>query len=293
MIFANMMLDNMDGKQARRTKTATPVGELVDHGCDSLCVALGTIMAALTIGVSGDVMLAFFALCAFTFYLAHWEEYFTHSLVLGALNGPVEAEVALSTIHWFTFFVGRPWWSENLFSIFGFQLSPKVIMMILFFVGSIYGAFVSIRNSLGKAKRKGIPTLFALSQLTPLTVSYIAAALWVFANHQFYSQHSVLFVSTFGLLFSFLVIRCIVERICDEPFRFFYRIMIPLLIASANASFHFIHREPPLPELYSLWAVGTVAFFGWLYLAWSAIADMCLKLAISPFTIPTPLHGAV
>jgi hypothetical protein len=27
-----MMLDNMDGKQARRTKTSSPLGELVDHG---------------------------------------------------------------------------------------------------------------------------------------------------------------------------------------------------------------------------------------------------------------------
>jgi CDP-alcohol phosphatidyltransferase len=32
LIFTNMMLDNMDGKQARRTKTSSPLGELVDHG---------------------------------------------------------------------------------------------------------------------------------------------------------------------------------------------------------------------------------------------------------------------
>ena len=29
-------LDAIDGKQARRTNTNTPLGELFDHGCDSL-----------------------------------------------------------------------------------------------------------------------------------------------------------------------------------------------------------------------------------------------------------------
>jgi len=31
-------MDAVDGKQARRTNTASPLGELVDHGCDVLSV---------------------------------------------------------------------------------------------------------------------------------------------------------------------------------------------------------------------------------------------------------------
>ncbi len=30
------MLDNLDGKQARRTKTSSPLGLLFDHGCDAM-----------------------------------------------------------------------------------------------------------------------------------------------------------------------------------------------------------------------------------------------------------------
>lgn len=29
-------MDNADGKQARRTGTSSPMGELFDHGCDAL-----------------------------------------------------------------------------------------------------------------------------------------------------------------------------------------------------------------------------------------------------------------
>ena len=35
-LFIYQALDAIDGKQARRTGSATPLGELFDHGCDSL-----------------------------------------------------------------------------------------------------------------------------------------------------------------------------------------------------------------------------------------------------------------
>ncbi len=43
------MLDNMDGKQARRTGTSSPLGMMFDHGCDALVtfafsMGLGTIV---------------------------------------------------------------------------------------------------------------------------------------------------------------------------------------------------------------------------------------------------------
>ena len=35
-LFIYQTLDAIDGKQARRTKTSSPLGELFDHGCDSV-----------------------------------------------------------------------------------------------------------------------------------------------------------------------------------------------------------------------------------------------------------------
>jgi len=34
------MLDNIDGKQARRTGTSSPLGMMFDHGCDALTTFL-------------------------------------------------------------------------------------------------------------------------------------------------------------------------------------------------------------------------------------------------------------
>lgn len=35
-LFLYQSLDAIDGKQARRTDSSSPLGELFDHGCDSV-----------------------------------------------------------------------------------------------------------------------------------------------------------------------------------------------------------------------------------------------------------------
>jgi ethanolaminephosphotransferase len=47
-------LDCIDGKQARRTGTSSPLGQLFDHGCDALSVnlLLANIACSLSIGCS-------------------------------------------------------------------------------------------------------------------------------------------------------------------------------------------------------------------------------------------------
>lgn len=47
-VFVYQSLDAIDGKQARRTGSQSPLGELFDHGCDSIStvfIALGACIA--------------------------------------------------------------------------------------------------------------------------------------------------------------------------------------------------------------------------------------------------------
>lgn len=39
-LFIYQSLDAIDGKQARRTNSSSPLGELFDHGCDSLSTGM-------------------------------------------------------------------------------------------------------------------------------------------------------------------------------------------------------------------------------------------------------------
>lgn len=40
-MFVYQTFDAIDGKQARRTKTSGPLGQLFDHGCDAVTTSVG------------------------------------------------------------------------------------------------------------------------------------------------------------------------------------------------------------------------------------------------------------
>lgn len=83
--------DNVDGRQARRTGTSSPLGELFDHGCDAVNCAFVTILQAAGLGMGHSIHSAILALItALGFYLSTIEEYHTGVLYLGYVNGPTE-----------------------------------------------------------------------------------------------------------------------------------------------------------------------------------------------------------
>lgn len=83
--------DNVDGKQARRTGTSSPLGELFDHGCDALNTSFAALLQAAALGMghsTASVML--YGIAMFGFYLSTAEEYHTGTLYLGYVNAPTE-----------------------------------------------------------------------------------------------------------------------------------------------------------------------------------------------------------
>ena len=81
------ILDGTDGKQARRTGTSSPLGELFDHGLDSwasffLPVACYSVFGRGEYGV--DVFRVYLVLIGVNlcFIASHWEKYNTKILYL-------------------------------------------------------------------------------------------------------------------------------------------------------------------------------------------------------------------
>lgn len=48
-LFIYQSLDAIDGKQARRTGTSSPLGELFDHGCDSISTIFVALSACIAV----------------------------------------------------------------------------------------------------------------------------------------------------------------------------------------------------------------------------------------------------
>jgi ethanolaminephosphotransferase len=87
-------LDNMDGKQARRTNSSSPLGLLFDHGCDAVNSMFGSAnwMVGMGLVPRHDPLLCWAVLFGpfAMFYIATWEEYYTGELILPLVNGPNE-----------------------------------------------------------------------------------------------------------------------------------------------------------------------------------------------------------
>jgi ethanolaminephosphotransferase len=82
------IFDELDGKQARKTSSSSPLGLLFDHGCDSFSIGFQMLILAKCLQV-GDNFTAVLTCCsgAASFHFSTLEEYYTGGLFLGICNG--------------------------------------------------------------------------------------------------------------------------------------------------------------------------------------------------------------
>ena len=107
-------LDNMDGKQARRTGSSSPLGLLFDHGVDAIVVTIGALsMASITQCGQTWKTLALWIAGAVGFYMASWEEYYTGEFDLPPINGPNEGILLLATLQLVTACTGVGIWRRD------------------------------------------------------------------------------------------------------------------------------------------------------------------------------------
>ncbi|TQD83610.1 hypothetical protein C1H46_030848 [Malus baccata] len=114
LLFLYQTFDAVDGKQARRTNSSSPLGELFDHGCDALACAFEALAFGST-AMCGRSTFWFWVISAVPFYLATWESLIlllvTNTLILPAVNGPTEGLMLIYLAHFFTAIVGSEWWA--------------------------------------------------------------------------------------------------------------------------------------------------------------------------------------
>jgi phosphatidylglycerophosphate synthase len=99
-LFIYQTLDNLDGRQARRTGSSSALGQFFDHGCDALTGVFELVKSAATAGLGASRKTFWFVfLTGIGFFLTSFEEYVTGTLYLGVINGPDEGLFALAIIH--------------------------------------------------------------------------------------------------------------------------------------------------------------------------------------------------
>lgn len=180
--FLAYTLDGVDGKQARRTSSSTPLGELFDHGLDSwACVFfVATVYSVFGRGDTGVSVVTLYYLLwvvLFSFILSHWEKYNTGILFLPW--GYDVSQVTISIVYIITAVVGvETWYDPFLLNIQYRDLFTVMITGCAFIVTlpmSLLNVFRSYRSNTLKHSSVYEALLPFLSPLLLFTLS----SLWV------------------------------------------------------------------------------------------------------------------
>jgi len=126
-------LDNMDGKQARRTGSSSSLGLLFDHGCDAINLIFGSANWIAFMGLNPRDHLPQIWVLVFIpmilFYISTWEQYYTGKLILPFFNGPTEGLLIGASLSFLTSVVGRHFWHETTF--YSLLLAPTLPTSII------------------------------------------------------------------------------------------------------------------------------------------------------------------
>jgi len=280
-------MDNLDGKQARRTNSSSPLGELFDHGCDSLfitsmavCLVTATQMSPLDQFITGSTGLAIF-------YASHWEEYHTNHLVLGRYANPTEVQMGMiillvvagiggPEVYTTPFLTGLP---EPLGSI---NLTKCIVIATL--GACLYALTHNAIKVVAWVKKNDKSIYYGFSPIIPVLIWIALMSVWVYKSKVKIMDTFTLYTHLFtGIISSFICDELVICRVTKMKFNPFRPILILPLIGALNVAFT---SSPIIPEEYVLPVLLTVLIATYLYLLLSVGQQLTHWLGIYVFWIP-------
>jgi hypothetical protein len=180
------------------TSRSSPLGELFDHGCDSMSTFFVAIAACCAVGLGHHPywMFIHFVTSVTLFYIAHWQTYITGQLIFGRFD-VTEAQYTIMTIHCLSAFFGKSVWHKSLLGVelwlwLSLFTTTTAICVIINFATVFRKGGVGKNGSTVAGTSIISPILPFLSVLIPAYVILCKSRSNVFENHP------VLYMMTFG-----------------------------------------------------------------------------------------------
>lgn len=297
-LFVYQTLDALDGKQARRTGSSSPLGQLFDHGCDALCSLFNVLGAAVTCQI-GPTLAIYGAITSVSvsFYMAQWDEYHTGVMSCGnGWYGVTEGQLTLVAAHLITAVVGPTFWQ---LSLVGLPVTPTHLLILALFASNvvlIVGNIVHVLQTPlaampadeagNKERAKGL----AMLQLVPPCLLVVLGWLWIAGpNADNYNAYPVLFLFAHGVGYVLLSTRMIVSHMCKVPFTLQLRVLLPLALVVLNsyAPALGLGAAPPMRPLLAAGLYTLTIACVYLHYVVHVVNDICNHLNIFLFKIKT------
>ncbi|XP_024886527.1 cholinephosphotransferase 1-like isoform X3 [Temnothorax curvispinosus] len=288
-LFIYQSLDAIDGKQARRTGTSTPLGELFDHGCDSISTVFVALSACVAVQLGFYPMWMFFqCFCAMTlFYCAHWQTYVSGSLRFGKVD-VTEAQFTIIAIHLISAIFGPQIWMMEI-PVLGVGTLNNYIAMV-FYAGyvHVFLEFCKVFESGGIGKNGS--TIAGTSVLSPIIpFSFVVVPAFIIyrksAEHV-YENHPALYILAFGMVAAKVTNRLVVAHMTKNEMQYLDSSLIGPAMLFLNQYFNFFIKEYYVLWLCFIWvAVDLFRYNSQVCL------EICDHMKIKLFRIPCNHHA--
>jgi ethanolaminephosphotransferase len=283
----------MDGKQARRTNTSSPLGLAVDHGVDAFNINLSAInvMAMMQAGDSPTQCLIMWLISAVPFFFATWEEYYTGVLHLGAFNGPTDGVLIMCA----TFVLSgvledyAAFWNAE----FAWGISRQVAVTA-FYTLSVFGTVVlnvaSVISCFHKQHPKSLGTVVSkmlsafLTAMPFCLIGCAGAVLLATSKSDVFNRHPRLLMWSCGCIFQKLVKSLQLAHVCSQVYTPWKEPMLLVLVVWVA---NYI-AGAPLDEAVMMWVSVAVTACSLAVMVWQAVNEMAAALGVRVFHIPAP-----
>ncbi|CAB3223752.1 unnamed protein product [Arctia plantaginis] len=283
-LFVAYTLDGIDGKQARRTGTSSPLGELFDHGLDSYSAVLIPTFLYSVFGRDEVSPLRFLFLIwniFLNFYLTHWEKYNTGVMFLPW--GYDFTMIGSCILLLVTSVFGPKVWHVQLPG----GISPGVIFeFVLYFSAMItsqtvilWNIYKSYRDRTGKMRSFSE----AIRPLVPLFLFFALSSLWaMYSPNDIINRAPRIFYILTGTIFSNINCRLIVSQMSDTRCEACNG-LVALYAAGVALALQCV--AAPRLELALLGALALVSSVAHIHYGTKVVQEMCQHFNIDCFHI--------
>jgi len=286
------LLDNLDGRQARRTGTSSPLGELFDHGCDCLAVAVGACTASCIYQFGTVYSIIELVTMSAGFWLASWEEYHTGTFFLGFINGPTEGLKILLLSYVWTAAVGPQFWLQSWKMVLPFDIplewpdcEVRTVCVFLSVTPMLVTFCFNIKAVLSHKAAMGLPVLPALKGIGTFFIYWTMVGLWYLSSSSLWSTYPHVLQISVGIGFGEMSSRLILGHLCKMEYGLLQRPMLPLALALLCSLSRHILSSLVNEELV-MWVYLLASIIGFLHYAVSIVSQITTFLGIHCLTIP-------
>lgn len=310
-VFIYATMDALDGKQARRTGSSSPLGLMFDHGCDCIQTTLLSLCMAcmFQLGYTWKMFLLWF-LAAIGFFLCTFEEYYTGMMYLPIINGPTEGLLVTLGLIIGTGFQNMedPFWLQPAVLSHYFPMckdwtrqDDMLVALFILIAPTALGNIINIRLKINTTKRSEdqpdprFQFRVALTRCFPLVFAIAIYFVWFFfSGSDVFIRHGRALMYTLGCVHSKMLMGLMIAHLTDLDYYPFGKTSAVIMIVGAfmvgvNLLKTEEHDQATLSyvEDIAVSMVSAISTFSLLHLILSVIWEMSSILKIRVFCIPS------